>query len=160
MSFLVFASQGMTEAKAGSNMTLRCILHSADWCKTEAKSYEVYLRFLDEQGNELMSNKIDSRRCSITYTVSVQLIDPNTNTSQRTWRCQLMTEKDVQTSISLITRVKGQCIWHTLLVFIQMIEKDFMIPVILIHSVCWQTLYIFAWILCCKSYYIYSSYVY
>lgn len=106
-------------AETGSKVTLGCILQTFDWCLTEAKNYGVHLSFLDEQGNELKSNRNDKKMCSLKYKASMQLIDPNTTTSQRTWTCQLTAGMQVQTSTSLTVRVKGQYTGHTFLVFIQ-----------------------------------------
>ncbi|XP_076128399.1 uncharacterized protein LOC143109522 [Alosa pseudoharengus] len=90
--------------EAGSIVTLHCILNPSDWCHAEGRDYEIHLSVLDEGGKDLKNNSNDRARCKIQLTV--ELRDPNTTHTQRTWRCQMTARGHVRTSATYTIRVK------------------------------------------------------
>ncbi|XP_076129062.1 uncharacterized protein LOC143110116 [Alosa pseudoharengus] len=100
----VFAFPRETEMEAGSIVTLHCILNPSDWCHAEGRDYEIHLSVLDEGGKDLKNNSNDRARCKIQLTV--ELRDPNTTHTQRTWRCQMTARGHVRTSATYTIRVK------------------------------------------------------
>ncbi|XP_041950484.1 uncharacterized protein LOC121711188 [Alosa sapidissima] len=74
------------------------------WCHAEGHDYEIHLSVLDEGGKELKNNSNDRARCKIQLTV--ELRDPNTTHTQRTWRCQITARGHVRTSATYTIRVK------------------------------------------------------
>lgn len=107
--FLVSALPEAMEINTGSDVGLRCHLHTHDNCGRTVENKGVVLRWVDKRGKELRkdSNRHISPSSECDITISEKIVDPNPSKRQRSWTCQLTVNGQVKASATYNIPIKG-----------------------------------------------------
>ncbi|XP_030637629.1 T-lymphocyte surface antigen Ly-9-like [Chanos chanos] len=104
----ISSSLKQTEIRSGRTVTLYCSLHYRfTTCNYLARTERLRLSWVSETGADLQNTSTVTishlSECNISLTVELQDQD-----NKREWRCQLTKGKEIQTSVSHVTRWRGR----------------------------------------------------